>query len=92
MIIGIISSQLVVLSKISQELKDCYCLGNEEIKIKKLQRFLSNKASFEPNVIYFNNSIENIIGLVLAGIGISTLIKKYVKCFYKKNISIVHLK
>jgi hypothetical protein len=44
MIIGIISSQLVVRSKISQELKDCYSLGTEESKIKRLQRFLSNKA------------------------------------------------
>ena len=44
MIIGIITSQSVVLSKISQELKDCYSLGTEESKIKRLQRFLGNKA------------------------------------------------
>ena len=36
MIIGIITSQSVVLSKISQELKDCYSLGTEESKIKRL--------------------------------------------------------
>ena len=40
MIIGIICSQSVVLSKISQELKDCYSSGTEESKIKRLQRFL----------------------------------------------------
>ena len=44
MVIGIITSQSVILSKISQELKDCYSLGTEESKIKRLQRFLSNKA------------------------------------------------
>ena len=44
MIIGIITSQSVVLSKISQELKNCYYLGTEESKIKRLQRFLGNKA------------------------------------------------
>ena len=43
MIIGIICSQSLVLSKISQELKDCYSSGTEESKIKRLQRFLSNK-------------------------------------------------
>lgn len=43
-IIGIISSQSVILYKISQELKDFYSLGTEESKIKRLQRFLSNKA------------------------------------------------
>lgn len=43
-VVGIIISQSVVLSKISQELKDCYSLGTEESKIKRLQRFLSNKA------------------------------------------------
>lgn len=43
-VIGIILSQSVVLSKISQELKDSYSLGTEESKIKRLQRFLSNKA------------------------------------------------
>ena len=32
MIIGIISSQSVVLYKISQELKDCYSSGTEESK------------------------------------------------------------
>ena len=51
MIIGIISSQSVVLSKISQELKDCYSLGTEESKIKRLQRFLSNKA-INPEKLY----------------------------------------
>lgn len=50
-IIGIISSQSVVLSKISQELKDCYSLGTEESKIKRLQRFLSNK-SIVPEKLY----------------------------------------
>ena len=35
MIIGIVSSQSVVLSKISQELKDCYSLGSEESKINR---------------------------------------------------------
>ena len=44
MIIGIITSQSVILSKIYQELKYCYSLGTEESKIKRLQRFLGNKA------------------------------------------------
>lgn len=43
-IIGIICSQSVVLSKISQELKDSYSVGSETSKVKRLQRFLSNKA------------------------------------------------
>ena len=44
MIIRIICSQSIVLSKISQKLKDNYSLGTEESKIKRLQRFLSNEA------------------------------------------------
>lgn len=52
-IIGIISSKSVVLSKISQELKDCYSLGTEESKIKRLQRFLSNKAINPENFMSF---------------------------------------
>ena len=44
MVIGIIISQSVVLSNISQKLKDTYSSGTEESKIKRLQRFLSNKA------------------------------------------------
>lgn len=36
MIIGIISSQSIILSKISQKLKDCYSLGTEESKIRRL--------------------------------------------------------
>ena len=51
MIIGIICSQSVVLSKISQELKDNYSLGTEEHKIKRLQRFLSNEA-INPEKLY----------------------------------------
>ena len=51
-----------------------------------------SKASFEPNVICFNSRIENIIGLVSAGMGISPLMRKAVECFDKKNISIVLLK
>ena len=50
------------------------------------------KASFEPNVVCFNSRIENIIGLVSAGKGISPLMRKSVECFDKKNISIVLLK
>ena len=38
MVIGIICSQSVVLSKISQELKDNYSLGTEESKIKKIAK------------------------------------------------------
>ena len=51
MIIGIITSQSVILSKISQKLKYCYSLGTEESKIKRLQRFLSNKA-INPEKLY----------------------------------------
>jgi len=51
MVIGIICSQSVVLSKISQELKDNYSLGTEESKIKRLQRFLSNEA-INPEKLY----------------------------------------
>ena len=51
MIIGITSSHSVVLSKISQELKDCYSSGTEESKIKRLQRFLSNK-DINPEKLY----------------------------------------
>jgi hypothetical protein len=51
LVIGIIISQSVVLSKIAQELKDCYSSGTEESKIKRLQRFLSNKA-INPEKLY----------------------------------------
>lgn len=51
-----------------------------------------NKASFEPTVVYFNSRIENIIGLVSAGMGVSPLMRRAVECFDKKNISIVLLK
>lgn len=50
------------------------------------------KASFEPNIVCFNSRIENIIGLVSAGVGISPLMRKAVECFDKKDISIVLLK
>lgn len=50
------------------------------------------KASFEPNIVCFNSRIENIIGLVSAGMGISPLMRKAVECFDKKDISIVLLK
>ena len=50
-IIGIICSQSVVLSKISQELKDSYSVGTETSKVKRLQRFLSNKA-INPEKLY----------------------------------------
>lgn len=40
-----------MLSKISQELKDNYSSGAEESKIKRLQRFLTNKA-IDPENIY----------------------------------------
>lgn len=52
MIIGIIFSQSVVLSKISQQSKDCYSLDTEESKIKRLQRFLSNNLY---NIRSYNN-------------------------------------
>ncbi|APF25013.1 hypothetical protein [Clostridium butyricum] len=42
-IIGIIVSRSVILSNISQGLKDCYSRGNEESKIKRIQSFLNNK-------------------------------------------------
>jgi len=42
--VGVIVAQSVILSKISQELKDSYSSGTEESKIKGLRRFLSNKA------------------------------------------------
>lgn len=51
MVVGIIVSQSVVLSKISQELKDSYSSGTEESKIKRLQRFLSNKL-INPEKLY----------------------------------------
>ena len=51
MVIGIICSQSIVLSKIFQELKDNYSLGTEESKIKRLQRFLSNEA-VNPEKLY----------------------------------------
>ena len=51
MIIGIITSQSVVLSKTSQGLKDCYSLGTEESKSKILQGFLGNKA-INPEKLY----------------------------------------
>ena len=51
MVVGIIICQSVVLSKISQELKDSYSSATEESKIKRLQRFLSNKA-INPEKLY----------------------------------------
>lgn len=50
-VVGIIVSQSVVLSKISQELKDSYSSATEESKIKRLQRFLSNRA-INPEKLY----------------------------------------
>ena len=42
MIVGIIISKSVILSDISEKLKDSFSSGTEESKIKRLQRFLSN--------------------------------------------------
>ncbi|MDY2629936.1 MAG: hypothetical protein SPH93_10720 [Clostridium sp.] len=50
-VIGIICSESVVLSKISQELKDSYSVGTETGKVKRIQRFLSNKA-INPEKLY----------------------------------------
>ena len=45
MIVGIIISKTVVLSDISQKLKDSFSSGTEESKIKRFQRFFSNKVN-----------------------------------------------
>ena len=50
-IVGIIISKTVVLSEIAQELKDSYSSGTEDSKIKRIQRFLSNKA-LKPEKLY----------------------------------------
>lgn len=42
-IIGIIVSCSVILSNISQELKDCYFGGNEESKVKRYYLYWSRK-------------------------------------------------
>lgn len=42
-IIGIIMSQSVTVSKIAQELKSSYSCALEGSKIKRIQRFLNNK-------------------------------------------------
>ena len=60
MIIGIIASQSVVLSKISQELKDSYSTGTEESKIKRLQRFLSNKAINPEKLYEFFQTVDKV--------------------------------
>lgn len=60
MVIRIITSQSVILSKIYQELKDCCSLGTEESKIKRLQRFLSNKA-IDPEKLYeFFQTVDKV--------------------------------
>lgn len=51
MIVGIIVSQSVILSDISQKLKDSFSSGTEESKIKRLQRFLRNKL-INPEKVY----------------------------------------
>ena len=51
MIIGVIISKTVVLSEIAQELKNSYSSGTEKSKIKRFQRFLSNK-SLKPENLY----------------------------------------
>ena len=60
MVIGIIASQSVVLSKISQELKDSYSTGTEESKIKRLQRFLSNKAINPEKLYEFFQTVDKV--------------------------------
>lgn len=50
------------------------------------------KNDFIPNVVCFNSRIENIIGLVSAGMGISPLMRKTVECFDKKNVDTVLFK
>lgn len=56
--------------------------------------FLDNccNFSFVPKIICYNSRIENIIGLVSAGIGIAPLMKRSVKCFNTDKVSIVLLK
>lgn len=53
MIVGIIVSQSVILSDISQKLKDSYSSGTEESKIKRLQRFFRNKLINPEKVMNF---------------------------------------
>lgn len=50
------------------------------------------EVGFEPNVICFNSRIENIIGLVAAGMGVSPIMKKTVECFNRNNIATILLK
>ena len=51
MIVGIIISKSVLLSDISEKLKDSFSSGTEESKIKRLQRFLRNKL-INPEKVY----------------------------------------
>lgn len=48
--------------------------------------------SFTPHISCFNSRIENIIGLVSAGMGISPLMRRSVECFDRKDIEIILLK
>lgn len=52
-VLGIIIGESVILSDISQELKDNYSKGTEESKIKRIYRFLSNDKFNSENLYNF---------------------------------------
>jgi DNA-binding transcriptional LysR family regulator len=52
----------------------------------------ARKNGFELKVSCLNSRIENIFGLVSAGLGISLLMKKAVECFNSENVEIILLK
>lgn len=56
--------------------------------------FLSacERNNFTPHISCLNSRIENIIGLVSAGMGISPLMKRSIECFNRQNIEIILLK
>lgn len=52
----------------------------------------ARKAGFELNISCLNSRIENILGLVSAGLGVSLIMKKAVDVFKNDNIQIILLK
>jgi hypothetical protein len=58
-IIGIINSKSVVISNKAEELKDDYSKGTEASKIKRIDRFFSNKL-FNPETVYYMFTCELI--------------------------------
>lgn len=58
-VIGIILSRSTIVSKIAENLKEDFCNGKEESKIKKIKRFMNKKISSDMYLFFVEEILKN---------------------------------